>query len=555
MSNRIYNILFHTHTISGIIISAALYVIFFAGSLSFFRDEIVGWERNEPISENANLKYLDLDHVLDTLDARKGLAGRDVSFYKHFEERRINVNLSAPKDTTAQKESRSRGEFFYLDPETLDAYTYVTSYSLGEFFYRLHFFAQLNLWGTSGYLLAGFVAFFFLFAIVTGVLVHWKKIVSNLYVFRPKASLKNIWTDAHTALGVLGLPYQFVFAVTGCYLIIGTTVLSPAIVTYMYDGDMTMLYDDFGFNPPKIAPVGQAMASVPSVNGFVDQVEAKWPEFDVKSVQLFNYGDQNMHALIEGNTHTDSKFLGRGGVMYNMATGEQVYEVNPYTETSYQDAAAAIITQLHYGDFGGIPLRVVYFILGLVTCFVIISGVLIWLVARDKKHVSPVKRKFNAWLVATYLAICLSMLPVSAFSFIIIKLFPLEFDETRMTFIYQVFFYAWLVCSVGLTATKNNFFINKFCLISGGILGLAVPVANGLTTGNWLWKSYEVGFYQMFTVDFLWLVLGATSLWVASKVKKQPAKKASAKRKKDSGHLNSGVDKELVKRTIPQFYN
>ncbi|GGF27175.1 PepSY-associated TM helix domain-containing protein [Echinicola rosea] len=555
MSNRIYNILFHTHTISGIIISAALYVIFFAGSLSFFRDEIIGWERNEPISENANLKHLDLDHVLDTLDARKGLAGRDISFYKHFEERRINVNLSAPKDTTAQDEGRRRGEFFYLDPETLDAYTYRSSYSLGEFFYRLHFFAQLNLWGTSGYLLAGFVAFFFLFAVVTGVLVHWKKIVSNFYVFRPKASLKNIWTDAHTALGVLGLPYQFVFAVTGCYLIIGTTVLSPAIVTYMYDGDMTKLYDDFGFNPPKIAPAGQSMATVPSVNSFVDRVEEKWTDFEVKSVQLFNFGDQNMHALIEGNTHTDAKFLGRGGVMYNMATGEQVYEVNPFTETSYTDAAAAVITQLHYGDFGGIPLRVIYFILGLVTCFVIISGVMIWLVARDKKHVSPAKRKFNAWLVASYLAICLSMLPVSAFTFIMVKISPLELDDTRMTFIYQVFFYAWLVCSVGLAVTRNNYFINKFCLVSGGVLGLAVPVANGLVTGNWLWKSYQVGFYQMFTVDFLWLVLGATSLWVASKVKKQPSSKATETKKRGSTHLNGGIEKGLVRNTNPQYQN
>ena len=49
MGKRVYNIVFHTHTISGIIISAALYVIFFTGSLSFLRDEINAWERNEPI--------------------------------------------------------------------------------------------------------------------------------------------------------------------------------------------------------------------------------------------------------------------------------------------------------------------------------------------------------------------------------------------------------------------------------------------------------------------------------------------------------------------------
>ncbi|HAI43900.1 MAG TPA: hypothetical protein DCM40_40295, partial [Maribacter sp.] len=90
---------------------------------------------------------------------------------------------------------------------------YVSSYTLGEFLYRLHFFAQLP--HPFGYYLSGFVAFFFLFALLTGIIVHWDKIISNFYVFRPMTKLKTVWTDAHTALGVIGFPFQFVYAVTG----------------------------------------------------------------------------------------------------------------------------------------------------------------------------------------------------------------------------------------------------------------------------------------------------------------------------------------------------
>jgi uncharacterized iron-regulated membrane protein len=68
------------------------------------------------------------------------------------------------------------------------------------------------------YYLSGFVALFFLFAIATGVLLHWQKIVSNFYLFRPREKLKTMWTDAHTSLGILGLPFQFVYAVTGAFL-------------------------------------------------------------------------------------------------------------------------------------------------------------------------------------------------------------------------------------------------------------------------------------------------------------------------------------------------
>jgi len=40
---RLYNILFHTHTVSGIVISFALFVIFYAGAFSLFRDELYRW--------------------------------------------------------------------------------------------------------------------------------------------------------------------------------------------------------------------------------------------------------------------------------------------------------------------------------------------------------------------------------------------------------------------------------------------------------------------------------------------------------------------------------
>ncbi|HCX20478.1 MAG TPA: hypothetical protein DHN29_01095, partial [Cytophagales bacterium] len=79
MSNRIYNILFHTHTVSGLVISVALYVIFFAGSISFFRDDIIAWERGQSIAPDTQMEA-DYNQVLDTLAARHGaLYGRNIN--------------------------------------------------------------------------------------------------------------------------------------------------------------------------------------------------------------------------------------------------------------------------------------------------------------------------------------------------------------------------------------------------------------------------------------------------------------------------------------------
>jgi len=543
MSNRVYNILFHTHTVSGIVISVALFVIFFAGSFSFFRDEIIGWERNEPVMEGMDLKDIDVDRMLDSISEQKELYGRDVSFTKFFNERRLGVNITASQDSKAGDKAQIR-EFFYMDAENLNSYTYGSNYSIGEFLYRLHFFAQLNLWGTSGYLLSGFVAFFFLFAIITGVFVHWKKIVSNFYVFRPMASLKNLWTDAHTALGILGLPYQFVYAVTGTCLIIGTSVMSPAVVTFMYDGDTNELYDDFGFNPLRFDMRGEKLAEIPSVNAFVAKAGQKWKGFEVKSVKIYNYGDKNMRIGIDGYTSHNLKFAGRGDILYDL-DGAELQVTDPHSETSYQDAAMAVITQLHYGDYGGVPLRIVYFILGIASCFVIISGVMIWLVARDKKHVPEKQRKFNAWVVWIYLAVCLSLFPVTAFTFLMVKVFLTEFTPERLNHIYQIFFYSWLILSVFFTLKRDNYFTNKYTLICGAVLGFMVPLANGWTSGNWLWVSLSAGHYQVFFIDVFWLSLSVVALIIASNLKRTVKKhmQVSSYKKKEKA---SSLDNKAV---------
>lgn len=100
-----------------------------------------------------------------------------------------------------------------------------------------------------GYYLSGFVALFFLFAIVTGVLLHWNKIVSNFYIFRPKEKLKTLWTDAHTALGMIGLPFQFVYAVTGAFFMIKLLIVAPAVMA-LYNGDQDKLYKELEYTDP-----------------------------------------------------------------------------------------------------------------------------------------------------------------------------------------------------------------------------------------------------------------------------------------------------------------
>ncbi|MDW7692026.1 PepSY-associated TM helix domain-containing protein [Flammeovirgaceae bacterium SG7u.111] len=502
IGKRIYNILFHTHTVSGIVISVGLYVIFFAGSFSFFRDEIVNWERGHsfPVTDELDVNA---DTVIQNLGETYQLYGRDIGLRHIYNERRISVSLAVTKDSTAGEEAQSSA-FFYMDTSDKSTATYRESYTLGEFLYRLHFFTQIPY--PVGYYLSGFTAFFFLFAILTGIIVHWNKIISNFYVFRPWAKLKTLWTDSHTALGLIGFPFQFVYALTGAFFMLKAMVIAPVLFA-LYDGDQKKLYKDLEYDTPVYELHYKRLPTDVSINSFIDDTKDQWGGFRVTNVQIFNYGDANMHVALSGNIPYENKMNGVGKIIYKVADGSVVYEKDPLLASSYLDIVKNLLYRLHFADYANYGLRIISFVLGLISCYVILSGVMIWLVARDKKNIPEKQRRFNEKVVWWYLAICLSMYPMTALEFIVVKVF----QNAGMTFIYQTFFIGWLVLSVFFYFKRSNVFTVKYSLILGSVFGFMIPIVNGIVSGNWLWVSLEKGLQQIWFIDIFWIVLSSLS--------------------------------------------
>ena len=92
MNKRIYNIVFDTHTVTGIVISVALYIIFFAGTLSFLREEIEVWEQNTPMIESS-FGTTDFDKLLKELEKEISLYSQNISLIPNGKTRLIVVEL------------------------------------------------------------------------------------------------------------------------------------------------------------------------------------------------------------------------------------------------------------------------------------------------------------------------------------------------------------------------------------------------------------------------------------------------------------------------------
>ncbi|AOW21754.1 PepSY-associated TM helix domain-containing protein [Urechidicola croceus] len=513
MNKRNYNVFFHLHTVSGIVISVALYIIFFAGAFALIKDEITAWEKGDTVQLE---QALDVDYDKITAVIKEegyNLEGRNIRLVMPDVKQEVLVILSGSKYEDASDEDK-QGAFFYINTINYTRSDYYTFYSFGELIYRLHFFSQIPKIGTY---LAGFVALFFLFAITTGIIVHWKKIISNFYVFRPKAKFKTIWTDAHTALGVIGLPFQFVYAVTSCFLCLSILVLIPG--NFIYNNNQKKLSEDL--RPmTKDYPITYKTHTEFSLNPFMEQTLEKWETFSPSQVYIRNYGDSNMKFQVDGMVSTQQKFIGHGRIVYNVPTND-VLSIKDPLKSNYIEAVEMTVRKLHFGDFGGYWLKLVYFIMAFITCFVIISGVLIWLEARNKKNVPEKRRKYNEKVGHIYLAICLSMYPITALSMIVSKLIPRSLDASRLTILYCVFFGGWLLLSIFFRFKRDNYFTNKYTLLIGSILGFLIPIVNGISSGNWFWITFQNGQTAIFLIDAFWIVLSTISTLIILKMNKK----------------------------------
>lgn len=541
MDNRKYNIYFHTHTISGIIICALLYVMFFAGSFSFFKDDIAAWQKNESITAQRGVTERDFNHVLDLLSKSHTLKGRDIEFSMQRHGMGAYVSMSASHDSTVkakvkkkpeeQKKGKGRGRgrrggnddsaFFTYNFGQQKEVDYQSGYDMGEFLYRLHFLAQLNiipinLGAPFGYLVAGVVSFLFLFALITGLMLHWDKIVSNFFTFRPWTKWKTVWTDLHTALGVIQFPFQFLFAVTGIVLIANTFLMTP-YAAYLYKGDSEKLYKAMEYSDTtKFDYSYRPLTAAFDLNDYLGGVEQRLEGGEVSRVVIKNCHDDNMHVIVQSKPLADASFAGAGKTIYRVRDQQVLHEMSPTEHASYIDRVKAIIYHLHFGDFGGRPLRVMYFVLGAMGCVVLISGILIWLVARDKNGVPKHKRVFNFWTANIFMAACMSMLPVTAFTMIML----LFLKNPGQSDIYHWYFYSWLAIAVYFIVRRDLAITSRQTTMLSAVTCFLLPVLDGVVRGNWFWSTYSRRAYDILFIDLLFLLLGVLSVLVLFKLRK-----------------------------------
>ena len=507
---RAYNIVFHTHTVSGMVISAVLFIIFFAGAVSLYKNEFYQWEN--PQARISLIDEVDYERITEQLFTMEpGARGsHEIKVIMPTQAKPI-YTIHVP----IEGESGLEFSTFFYNPihNTLTKQGKEES-TIGETLYRLHFFDQVP-WYIGRYI-AGFVSLFFVFAVLTGLLIHWKNIVSKFYAFSFKKAGKQLWTNAHTVFGLIGLPFQLMYALSGAFYMLILFVLLPTVVV-LFKGDQEKLlaeiYPTEAFHEHEH---GHELAESTHMSIFdgVELIRADYPDFRLSSLEIINQG--TVGAVLAGELVAEKDFNKSGIVVLDLHSGAYKMKIEP-GQKSYVQSILQGINVLHFGNFGGWLIKALYFVLALFTCFVIISGVMIWKEARNNERYSKRQRNFHHQTTMVYLSLCFSLFPATALIFMAEQLIP-RGDEHSF-WVNTTFFIGWLLFAIAGFYFKTEKRMTLYMLSLAGVLACLIPFVNGLQTGDWFWNPlFKLPYVQL--TDLTWLIIGVSCLILAFRLKR-----------------------------------
>lgn len=227
---------------------------------------------------------------------------------------------------------------------------------------------------------------------ITGLLIYGGFMRKQNYgEIRKHKGSRIYWGDWHKLIGITALAFNFVIAFTGAWLGLQPKLMNwldieapnrferKAIIGKQVDQDMTF-----------------------DISGILKESKKKFPEMIPSSISFSDDGS----STIEVNG--DIK-----GAVYERGSFKQVFDKSNLNllfqfDTRQADLSGKLYLiqeALHFGDFAGIPLKILYGLFGLTGSFLSVSGFFIYLKRskQEKNQTTKItaKRKVWLWTVAT----------------------------------------------------------------------------------------------------------------------------------------------------------
>jgi uncharacterized iron-regulated membrane protein len=368
---------------------------------------------------------------------------------------------------------------------------------------ELHF--SLGLPESIGMYLMGIVSLLYGIALVSGVVIHLPRLVKDLFALRPGRNLKRFWQDAHNAIGVLSLPFHAMFAVTGAMLCL-SVVLMLALGPLAWQGKLLAASAPAMNTAPTVQVAGIAAPLAP-VSSWVAHAAAVAHKqglvgFEPQYLKLAHAGDAHATVEITGDA---PRTLAAGTLALDATNGALLASQLQGTRDA-NHAALAWAYALHFGDYGNAAVQWLYFLLGLGGAFLFYSGNLLWIESRRRRRQGEQGRSSYVMARAT-VGVCIGICVAISATAITAQLLPrLGWDVDAGE--RWVCFTSWALCLLWACVRAPSRAARELLWLAA-ILTALVPVAHGLASGEWFWRSAATGHAALAAIDLGALALAA----------------------------------------------
>jgi uncharacterized iron-regulated membrane protein len=261
----------------------------------------------------------------------------------------------------------------YINPYTLKVIYTDYGFDIAVFFRNLHY----NLFAIGNEHIGSYLVMFFglvLFTSFLSALFLYKRWWTKFFQFKPGKQGRAFWTQVHKLAGVWSLWFLFLIALTGSYYLYekfqwDTGLLGPQKLNYVGDENFGVV----GIPEPE-SDTSQAFLPLDSL---IQISEEKWPDLDIHAI-FFTWPQEDQGSVsLQGHAGSllSKAFIRERGNQINLdrRTGEVLLKSSTSDLSPYWIASNAA-DPLHFGYFGGLTSKIIWFVFGLVLCGMILSG-------------------------------------------------------------------------------------------------------------------------------------------------------------------------------------
>ena len=487
---RVYKSL---HTWVGISAGLFLFIAFFAGALTMFKQPIDRWI-SPPQQVLSTIEGVQYDQLIKQVLKLHPAARSEFTIHLQQHE-----NITAPITWQEEESGRllnlstQRWHATLDQNATLQAEQILPS-ALAELIDLLHRTAGVpGVFGHDyfGVYLLGVVSILYFLALVSGLIILLPTLVKDFLAVRDGKNKKRFWLDAHNVIGVTSLPF---------HIMISLTVIVFAFHDVFYDSLNNVVYNEpVEFTLPSKQVVTPPLEKLLRVEQILKKIKQEAPDFKV--TELLFLGLDTPQPRLRASIYNPNYVVNgpiTGYIGIDPFTGNTTDTSMLPTKANSWSQIVSTLFALHFGSYGGDLVRWVYFFLGISGSFLFYSGNLLWIESRRKKQKANLSnaaaQTTSTKLMASLtVGVCLGSIAAIAMTLVVGKwAYPWV---NNINYFYLLTYYVTFIGAIAwafyMGAAKSAVHLLRLCSLSALLIPLTSILAYFVPGLN-IWTNLSV---------------------------------------------------------------